>query len=246
MGHAAVAGWRTIACIAALLAAAGGASADTIKAARFVGPTTHYNHGILGDAVEWSGMSVTLSDGKRFLIGFSEGGHVFEDTEPRLWDVTGDGAPEIVVIETDPPRGAQLAIYGARNGGVEKIAATPFIGRTHRWLAPVGAADLDGDGRIEIAYVDRPHLAKVLRLWRFEGGRLRHLGDLEGLTNHKIGWDFIAGGIRNCGEGPEMITADAAWARIMATRFDGKTIRARSVGPFSGPESFRPAMECRM
>ena len=37
-------------------------------------------------------------------------------------------------------------------------------------LAPLGAADLDGDGKIELAYIDRPHLAKILRIWRFDDG----------------------------------------------------------------------------
>ena len=138
-------------------------------------------------------------------------------------------------------KGARLAIYD-ENG---MRAATPFIGRPHRWLAPLGVADLDGDGRVEIAYVDRPHLAKVLRIWRYEGGRLRHLADVPGLTNHRIGWDRIPGGIRDCGRGPEMITADGGWRRVIATTWDGRRAAKRDLGAYAGEQSLARAMACK-
>ena len=131
-----------------------------------------------------------MSSGKRHTRSIKlPASYVFEDIAPRLWDVTGDGLPEVVVIETDVARGAALAIYGP-NG---KLAETPHIGRTNRWLAPIGAADLNGDGIIEIAYIDRPHLAKELRVWSFVNGDLRPLPRASGLTNHRIGEDFISG-----------------------------------------------------
>ena len=74
------------------------------------------------------------------------------------------------------------------------IAATPYIGTRFRWLAPLVAADLDGDGWIEIAYIDRPHLAMVLRVWRFENGVLHPVAEASGLTNHQFGADVIEGG----------------------------------------------------
>ena len=241
--HCARGAWLAVCSWLALLVP-GAVIAQQIESARYIGPTTHYAHGVLGDAVEYTGMMVRLSDGTPYLTGFSPGTRVFEDVAPRLWDVTGDTAPEIVVIETDPPQGAQLAIYGLRNGAVTKIAATPLIGRTNRWLAPVGAADLDGDGYIEIAYIDRPHLAKRLRIWRYVNGALTHVADRDGLTNHRIGWDFIAGGVRDCGKGPEMIMASADWTRVVAARFDGTSIQTRDIGAWIGPQSAKQAMTC--
>ena len=232
--------------IAALVAilAAGTATAREIAGARFVGPTDSYDHGILGDAIEYSGLMIRMTNGDKFLVDFSEGGRVFEDTAPRLWDVTGDGKPEAVVIETDPPQGAQLAIYGLQNDTVKKIAATPHIGRTHRWLAPLGAADLDGDGLVELAYIDRPHLARTLRIWRFENTRLIHVADHSGLTNHRIGEDYISGGIRTCGGPPEIITANADWSRLIASTLSNGRIKTRDIGPHTGPASFTAALAC--
>jgi len=237
---------RLIASLFAVSLGAQGAIGDTITAARFIGPTTAYDHGILGDDVEYSGMVVSLGDGRTFRVELGQGGPVFEDIAPRLWDVTGDGRPEVVVIETDPAVGAQLAVYGVSGDGIAKLAATPHIGQTHRWLAPIGAADFDSDGRIEIAYVDRPHLAKVVRLWRMGDGKLRHVVDIAGFTNHRIGWDFIAGGVRACGSGPEMILADRDWRRVVALSWTEQGARARDLGRYNGPGSLTRAQQrCR-
>lgn len=214
------------------------AGAQTITSAEFDAPTTRYAHGILGDAVEW-GVLRFVADGTTYAITLPEN-HVFEDVAPRLWDVTGDGAPEIVVIETDVRAGAALAIYGPRG----KIAETPHIGRTNRWLSPIGAADLDGDGMIEVAYIDRPHLAKTLMVWRFVDGGLVKVAEHAGLTNHRIGEADIGGGIRDCGQGPEMITANANWTRVMASSLRDGAVQSRDIGAHQDRASFAVAMRC--
>lgn len=142
------------------------ALAAGITAANFIDPTSRYDHGILGDDIEWGGLQIDLTDGRRITFTLPQS-RVFEDLAPRL-------------------------------------------------------ADIDGDGRIEIAYIDRPHLAKILRLWRWDGSpHLSHVADLSGVTNHKIGWDFIAGGVRDCGVGPEMIVSSADWSRTVSVTYDG-------------------------
>lgn len=230
---------RLAGALAAVLLTAPPAAAD-IVAARYDDPTTRYDHGILGDAVEHGALVLRTAGGRtlRFVLPETR---VFEDTVPRLADLDGDGAREVIVVETDLARGARLAVYDETG----LVAATAFIGQTHRWLAPVGAADLDGDGRVEIAYVDRPHLARTLRVLRYRPGRLEHLADLPGLTNHRIGETDIAGGIRDCGAGPEMVLADAGWRRVLGVRFDGREFATRDLGPHAGRESFARALGCR-
>ncbi len=246
---------RILAFVLAVVAAQ--AHADEILSARYIGPTDRYDHGILGDAIEWSGIEIATGarTGREgglftawreftFRIDLPEN-RVFEDIEPRLWDVTGDGSPEIVTILTDVDLGAALVILGAVDGTVREIASTPHIGRTHRWLAPVGAVDLDGDGAIEIAFVDRPHLARVLRVWRYRDGDFREVAAFEGVSNHRIGDREIAGGIRDCGTGPEMIVASADWTRILSITFDGSSFTQRDLGANNGPSSFSAAKSCR-
>ena len=226
-----------IAGLAALWAHA--AAAQQITDASYADPTTRYAHGVLGDAVEWGALRLTVSDGTRIKITLPET-LVFEDTAPRLADLDGDGAPEVIVVESSLDRGARLAVYGAKG----RIAATPHIGQRNRWLAPVGVADLDGDGRVEIAYIDRPHLAKTLRIWRYVDGTLRHVADHPGLTNHKIGWYFIPGGLRDCGNGIEMILSSADWSAILAARLKGGRVTTRRVALYQGPESLSSATTC--
>ena len=215
------------------------ACSQEMVSASFDAPTDRYRHGILGDAIEWGALSIKSVHGEsRFVLPLDR---VFEDLAPRLVDLDGDGAYEVIVVETSVTLGAQLAVYDHTG----KIAETPHIGRTNRWLAPIGAADLDGDGVIEVAYVDRPHLAKTLRVWRFEDGELVHAADLGGVTNHRIGEDHISGGIRDCGTGPEMITASADWSQIMATTLADGVLSSRVIGMNEGPSSFDDAMACR-
>ncbi|MFY0617152.1 FG-GAP repeat domain-containing protein [Shimia sp.] len=227
-----------------VLVVPGSAALADIKAARYTKETTRYAHGVLGDAVEYGALEITLTNGKRRVLTLPQD-RVFEDIAPRLVDVDGNGDVEVIVVESSQSGGARLAIYDET--GLR--AATPHIGQRNRWLAPVGAADLDGDGHMEIAYIDRPHLAKTLRVWRYKGGALTEVANKAGLTNHRIGEDFISGGVRDCdqtaGQGFEMITVNANWSQVMATSFDGKTLTSRAIGPFKGQASLRAALACK-
>ncbi len=206
-----------------------GVGAEALVDARFVAPTDRYAHGVLGDAIEYGGLEVQSAAGwVRFDLPTD---HVFEDLTPRLIDLNLDGvADAAMVVETDMRRGAALALYGAAG----KIAETPHIGRSNRWLAPIGAVDLDGDGRVELAYIDRPHLAKTLRIWRYEAGALELIAEAGGLTNHRIGDAGIAGGLRDCGAGIEMVTLNADWSRIMIRTLSDGRIARRDAGAMTG------------
>lgn len=216
-----------------------------ILSARFEDPTDRYAHGVLGDAIEWGRLVIASQDatGKRWTTEIPlPQDHVFEDLEPRLVDLNLNGHPDaVMVIETDAGLGAALALYDASG----KITQTPHIGQSNRWLAPLGAVDLDGDGYVELAYIDRPHLAKTLRIWRYRDGSLEPVADQVGLTNHRIGQDFISGGIRDCGDGPEIVTADAQWRRVMVSTLSGGQVKTRDIGPFNGADSLASALACQ-
>ena len=217
-----------------------------IRWASYSDATTRYAHGVLGDAIEAGGLRAATIDQGACDLSVSLPEHsVFEDTGPRIADLDGDGRNEIIVVESHRNTGAALAVYGIRDGVLQKLDATPNIGTANRWLAPVGIADLDSDGFTEIAYVDRPHLAKTLRIWRWRDGRLQEVTAARGVTNHRIGEPDIAGGIRECGSGPEMIVADAGWRDLLAIRFEDGALTADRIGPHEGRKSFAEALACR-
>ncbi len=222
--------------IVALCAAS--VSAQTISNAHYGAPTTRYAHGVLGDAIEY-GALVLVVDGTEITIVLPEH-RVFEDIAPRVVDLDQDGKPEVIVVESDQTKGAQLAIYGPSG----KITATPFIGRANRWLAPIGAADLNEDGLIEVAYIEKPHLSKTLRVWQYTDEQLIEIASATGLTNHRIGDDFIVSGIRNCVADKAMITVSADWRFIVATRFVGETLTFETLAPYTGPNDLDPFLAC--
>lgn len=212
--------------------------ADQIRAAEYAAPTDRYPHGALGDDLEWGALVLTVGGQQRRFTLPEE--LVFEDTAPRLADLDGDGAPEVIVVESHAAEGARLAVWGP--GG--RIAATPFIGTRFRWLAPLGAADLDGDGRVEIAYVETPHLGRTLRLVRLEGEALVPVAEAAGHSNHRFGDTFLQGGIAGCPGGAVIVTADAGWRRALHTRWQGGALLTEDAGRYAGPDSLAPGAAC--
>jgi hypothetical protein len=232
--------WRAVTLTLALFA--GQAAAEGVRSAQYEDPTTRYAHGVLGDAIEHGALVIETTDGRRLKFVLPQS-RVFEDTTPRVVDVDGDGDAEVVVVESDARRGARLAIYDETGF----IVANDYIGQRNRWLAPAGiaAADLDGDGLIELVFVDRPHLAKTLRIYQYQAGALLLESSFQGVTNHRIGERDIAGGIRTCSDVPEVIVADANWREVLAIRWDGNAFDVARLGPHQGRSSFASAMACK-
>lgn len=212
---------------------------ETITDAAYDDPTTRYAHGVLGDAVEWGTLKLTTSEGRRLKFVLPEE-RVFEDLEPRLADLDDDGRPEVIVVESHRNFGARLGVYGMDG----LIAATDWIGTTNRWLAPIGVGDIDGNGTMDIAYVDRPHLAKTIRIFSFVDGKLVGLVDLPGYSNHRIGENYISGGIRTCGNGPEMVVAKGNWSAVVSVRWNGNGFTETELSRDTSPAGFARALAC--
>jgi hypothetical protein len=195
---------------------------------------TGYDHAILGPVPEWDALRLYSGAGKAVSLRPDHG--FFEDIAPHLGDLTGDGVPEVIVVQTDLTQGARLMVVSAAG---KVLAATGYYGQPHRWLAVAGLGDFDGDGRAEIAYVDRPHLARELVFLRLQGGQLIEVARLTGLTNHRIGDSAITGGVRRCAQGDEVIVASTDWSRVIAARVG----QAVDLGAYS-PKRMAAALRC--
>ncbi len=201
--------------------------------------TDIYGHRIMGSIAEHLRLNARLADGTVVRLDLGAGGapsHVFEDMEPRLADMNGDGQIDLVLIETDITAGAALAIYGLKSGKLVKLAETPHIGMPNRWLAPIGVGDFNGDGKMDVGYIDRPHLARMLRIWTYEDNALTEIGRARKLTNHRIGDEFITGGVRTCNGQDEMLMVTDDWDRIVLARFEGAELRLRALGRYRPAE----------
>jgi hypothetical protein len=159
---------------------------SAIKEAYLIGPTSRYRHGVMGDAIEAAGLRV-MTQGGETLEYRLPANSVFEDLLPRLHDIDGDGEDEVIVVRSYLEAGAAVAVFGIRDGGLVLIAETEPIGRSNRWLNPVGVADFDGDGRPEIAVVKTPHIGGILELYELVDGALKTDASARGFSNHFIG-----------------------------------------------------------
>jgi len=222
---------------------------DGLLAAWYDGATTRYRHGVLGDEVEASELHVIANRdgeqcGQSLVLGEDE---VFEDLAPRLVDMDGDGEMDVIAVVSHAQLGARLAVFGHTDDHSKLVlkSATENIGTAYRWLAPVGAGDFNGDGIMDVAFVDRPHLAKVLRVFSYipEKG-LQQIAHASGYSNHRIGEDFISSGVRSCGGQLQLITADARWELVLATTVKENELITEEVGPFASSASIKAALEC--
>ncbi len=199
--------------------------------AEYANPTDRYPHNIMGNLSAHTDLVVGLepcplcSEKLDRLIVRLPGHLVFEDFAPRLIDLDGDRRPEIVVVESDESEGSRLAVWEVRvEAGKPKLvraATTDFIGTRFRWLAPIGAADFDGDGAIELAYVEKPHLDKILRIVRIDGERLTRVASVQGVTNHAIGQESVQSRIEICAGVPTIIALNGNGDAILQVQMKG-------------------------
>lgn len=162
-----------------------GRGARNIAAAWFSDPTTRYRHFVLGSEHEAETLVVSTSSRRVYKLTLPADS-VFEDREPRIADVDGDGEDEVIVVRSYAKTGAALAVVGVRGDGIAIIAETPPIGEPFQWLNPAGVADLDGDGRPDIALVRMPHTMGELEVWTFKDGGLVRTYVESDVSNHAL------------------------------------------------------------
>lgn len=140
-----------------------------------------YRHGVLGDAVEATRLSVL----ERHSLGELRGlelapPYVFEDIAPRPV-VLGRRAGLLVVRAG--PLGGQLVLIDADPAAASLLrmaASGPALGTINRWMSPTS------DGQRWLA-VHTPHMGGVLHEYRQEGRELLATRVLDGISNHIIG-----------------------------------------------------------
>src|ERR1041385_2839594 len=149
-------------------------------------PTDRYDHGILGDKIEAGALIIETRDGRRQTLRLKNDA-VFEDLQPRIADLNGDGHDNIIVVKSYLKRGSALAVIGERKGRYEIIEETPPLGGPHRWLDPAGVAAFTGGHKADIALVRQPHAVGLLEIWTWRDNRLQKTVEVPDAANHVAG-----------------------------------------------------------
>lgn len=196
-----------------------------IATAWLVFPAQHYAHGVLGDAVEATGVRVNLHDGKQLTLQLKDGS-VFEDRYPRLLDVDGDGDDEMVLVRSYPDRGAALAVLEVEDDAIIIAAESLPIGKSYRWLNPIGVGDFDADGNQELAAILMPHLDGSLIIYRYDGKRLQPVFKGGRFSNHAMGSRALGlsavADVNNDGRDEIIVPAFDRYSIVVLSLFDGQ------------------------
>jgi hypothetical protein len=163
-----------------------GHGSNDIRDAWLAEPTDRLQHGVLGDALEARSVRVRTRAGLELAYRLP-GGSVFEDLYPRVHDIDNDGRDEVLLVHSRPLAGSSVMALGIRGGVLAPVAESEPIGEPNRWLNPVGVADVDGDGRLELLVVLTPHVGGTLVAYRFTGSEFRRVYTIPGFSNHQIG-----------------------------------------------------------
>lgn len=207
-----------------------------IRAAWFSDPTDRYQLSPFETQQHAGSLMVATADRRLHKLVLSEE-FVFEDREPRIWDVDGDGLDEIVVIKTSLKDGATLAVVAVQGDQIRIALETAPTG-PKGWLNPAGIGDLDGDGRPDIALVRWPHTQGMLEVWTIRGNRLVRIYEGGDASNHAKGTTFLglAAVADFDSDGVADLAVPALDRRVLrALSFKGGRMRELSRTPLPGP-----------
>jgi hypothetical protein len=157
---------------------------DRGRALLLIEPTDSYAHGILGDALEATGVAILDRTGVLEQSWVLDDDSVFETLAPIWVDLNADGKREIVITRSSPESGAALQVFSEEG---EVLARGPAIGTAYRWTHLLAVAPTGPSGETEILTVRTPHIGGVLEFYRLKGRRLELVHSRRGFSTHRIG-----------------------------------------------------------
>jgi hypothetical protein len=136
------------------------------------GPTTRYGHGVLGDAVEATGVALLETrSGLRVTARIEmTAPAVIEGLAPIWVDVDGDAEREIVVTVSQEGLGARMELYSETGA---QLATGPWIGTGFRWRHQIAVGPLAPDGGHGLVVVRTPHIGGQPEFYRWVEDQLR-------------------------------------------------------------------------
>lgn len=208
-------------------------------------PTLRYPHRALGSPTHAASLHAWVrsrSGGWHAVESRLPLHRVYEDRVPRIVDIDRDGSEEIVLVEADALRGASLVVLGIEHTADGPILAerarSAFTGTPFRWLNPVGVADFDADGQLDLALVLTPHVGGELQLLHYRPPSLVPYARALDVSNHRMGAveQELAVILQAAGHRPTVVLPDMTLRALHALRWDapGRWRELSDVMPLPG------------
>lgn len=190
------------------------------------GPTDRYDHGVLGDRLEASSITLvetspTLHVVQEILINEPD---VIEGLSPIWADINNDGKRDIIVTLSNNNTGARIAAY-SEDGTL--LAESEPIGLGHRWRHQVALAQFDPNTSPLLVDIRTPHIRGIVEFFQLNDGKLDIIQEIGDISAHSIGSrnldSAIAGDFNNDGI-TELLAPNQPHTNLNVISFDGSII----------------------
>jgi len=186
-------------------------------------PTNRYDHGILGDGLEASGITLIETEPElRVIITIPiEPPDVIEGLSPIWADIDNDGLRDVVITLSNNQSGSRIAAY--REDGILLAESLP-IGLGHRWRHQIAVAEFEANMPPLLADVRTPHIGGIVEFLQYNNGKLDIVKEIRGFSSHSIGSrnldSAIAGDFNNDGNA-ELLVPDQPHANLGIISIEG-------------------------
>ena len=199
-------------------------------------PSTRYPHGIAGDTLEATTITLVATEPKLKVLTTIPipGQTVVEGVSPIWTDLNGDGRQEIIVTQSGAEQGAQVVVY---SGSGERIASGPAVGRGNRWRHQLAVGPFGAEGETELVEVLTPHIGGVAGFYRFNGDSLDLLVQQDGVTSHPLGTRNLDMGLAGDLDGdgqPELVVFNQRFSDVTALRRTKSSVETAWQRPVGG------------
>ncbi len=181
-----------------------------------------YTHGILGDTIEATSITVIKPSGEIVYKISLPNPEVIESRLVIWADTNGDKKEELTVTVSSRYKGASVRIYNGATG--KELARGAEIGKGNRWQHVIGWASFGNLGKV-LALVKTPHINGVLELYQRKQSNLIKVAEIKGVSSHKIGSRnlFLAAIVDSNFDGsPEIYLPDQSINNIVGIKFKNK------------------------
>ena len=149
-------------------------------------PTTRYDHGVVGDELEASAITLLEIEPETRVIqtiAIHEP-DVIEGISAIWADINNDGNRDIIVTLSNNQTGARITVF---NEDGDLLAESDPIGLGYRWRHQLAVARFDANQPPLLASIRTPHIGGIVEFFQYNNGRLEIVKEIKGFSTHSIG-----------------------------------------------------------